>query len=463
MRSNRILLVGIFFLIIILSTLLFLSSDPTSAKTRVISLHSDILVDMTNSVGTIGMIYGANENDNWEDFAYDEEPKAFHTDVGSELIRVWAASPIWRTSTVPLKEDGIYDFSALDDFVGAVLAINATPFMVFAHEPGTVGKAYDERPPENIAIFVDYIGTVVSHYDEECRKGHFTSPCDIDDWYFEIWNEPENDIWWKSTAPLYPELFNAASKRIKEISSDAKVGGFSLPVVDPEGRKRLKAFASRSTPDFFSFHHFGNAIDSEADEAEKMASISHMFSGTIVEARKLLDKQGLHAVELINSEYNSDSREEFMNTLDDQFTAAWYASALIWQIESDEVTAELFYSGTSLQSDGGFGMWSKDRDGRYGTWPVYDMKKWFVRLNKQGSTILYSWSYSPGIDLLAVRNGNDVYITIVNKKDASNKVAATIIGALSIKDVVSGKSYTTHDDMVDVWLEPYDIRFFKIS
>ena len=53
--------------------------------------------------------------ESWEKSKQYPEIHDFHRDVNSEYIRVWVSSQSYRKSTVPLQEDGTYDFINLDN------------------------------------------------------------------------------------------------------------------------------------------------------------------------------------------------------------------------------------------------------------------------------------------------------------------------------------------------------------
>jgi hypothetical protein len=128
--------------------------------------------------------------------------------------------------------------------------------------------------------------------------------------------------------------------------------------------------------DFISIHHYGNTLKGKISNNERMDQTKFLFHDSFINLDRLIRKKAPNRhIRIVNSEYSSDYRSSFMSHLDEQYTAAWYASALIWQIRSGVVDLEMYYSGTSNRPDGGFGMWAKNRRGSYSKWPVFDMKK----------------------------------------------------------------------------------------
>ena len=411
--------------------------------------RATVVVDFGKGEGAITMDYGANEDDNWMDFADYVEIHDFHKDVDSKYIRVWASSQKYRQSTIPLLEDGSYDFTNLDKFVNAVLESDATPFMVFVHSPGTYGEGHAENPPVSDGDFADYVANVVQHYADEYG--------DISNWYFEVWNEPSTEIWWEGDYPRYVSLYNAVHLRIKEIAPNSKGGGFSDSFAgDRESTARLNKFVENSEMDFVSVHLYGNVLDENPNK--KMAQTEFIFYDLILKLRSIIDED----IEIVQGEYNSDSREEQMEHLDEPYTAAWYASALIWQIKSQEVSLEMFYSGTSNFVSSGFGMWSKDQSSTFRLWPTYNMKKNFVEYNQKGSLVVESESFSKFLDVLAVENSDGRFITLVNKKNQKVLVTVKINEGLGLVDL-DGREYEISEGEAGLSMDPYEIKFLKVN
>lgn len=438
----------------------------SSCRTNMIQQKKNYqaVVDLSQYTGKLNILYGANEDDNWMDFADFIDIHGYHTHVNSEYIRVWVSSPENRESTIPLQEDGSYNFTNLDKFINAVLKSGATPFVVFAHAPYTFGKGHGEDPPENDHEFADYVQTIVKYYNDACKNNQLVKPCNVNNWYFEIWNEPCTEIWWESDPPRYVTLYNIIYPKIKSVAPNSKVGGFSGSFLgDRSNNTNLIKFLQNSQMDFISIHHYGNVLYGYSNK--KMKYIKFIYHDTMLELREVIRK--FHAdIEIIEGEYNSDSREEYMPYLDEAFTAAWYASALIWQIKSQNVSLEMFYSGTSNRLNGGFGMWSKGSDGVFKLWPVYFMKKSFVKYNKKGSDLFHTSSSSDFLDMLAVRNFDHVFITVVNKQDIECTAYIKVLEhnytyLMNTED--NDEKYYIYENTASIPLKPYEVMFCELQ
>jgi len=401
----------------------------------------DVEIDFTKTVGTINMRYGANEDDNWVSFVSDDAIHENHRTVGSEYIRIWLVDEHYKENSIPF-DDWDFDYWALDGQLDAVFASGAKPFIVLANAPEEI-RQYDwEYSPPDIWDFAYYAKEIAIHCQEYCEN----RGCDTSEWYFEVWNEPWRDEWWEDG--LYIKLFEETSRAIKE-EIPAKVGGYSLAYY-PGKTENVHDMIDSLDPDFISLHHYGNAKSELASDSKRLDETKLLLYDSIKDLRARYDG------EIINSEYSSDYRESYMDKLDEPYTSMWYATAMIWEIKSQEVSLEMFYSGTTLHADRGYGMWSTE--GGLKLWPVYYMKSSFIEANTFGS-VIYQNTLSDDIDVLAVGNA-EKYLTVVNKLD--EKKTAVIKGVSKAVDLNTKVTFE-NNGFVNIPLEPYEVRFFTVS
>jgi hypothetical protein len=437
------------------------------------ALGSEARVDFGKAAGKIGLAYGANE-DNWFEFSRNQELRKFHEDVGSQYIRVWLSAQPYKPSSFPLQPDGSYDFGGVDAYISSVLDSGAIPFVVFAHYNvcGLNDKHYPAPfdfswcegngvPPAHDDIeFAAYIAEVVEHFAEKCLLSKYSKSCDVNEWYFEIWNEPYGAEWWTAKPPRYSLMFNVVREKIKDIVPGAKVGGPGGVFVTGFPSSKIPLFLESSNPDFVSIHHYGNILAlMKYTDSNRIRDVEKILYDSPRALRELTLKGNSPNIEIVNSEYSSDNSGEYAQRLDEDFTAAWYASALISQIKSQAVDIELFYGGSSRLSSGGFGMWNVD--GR--RYPTYFMKKSFVHYNLEGSIIFESKS-SEKFEILAVQNGRGKFITAVNKGDRHGLMDLRLSGGEfeGIVDLQSGQRLRAKKQSVQVEFGPYEVRFFEV-
>ncbi|MBN2535515.1 MAG: hypothetical protein JXB88_21735 [Spirochaetales bacterium] len=87
---------------------------------------------------------------------------------------------------------------------------------------------------------------------------------EVRQWYFEVWNEPDLDFFWKDADfGAYMELYERTARTIKRVDTGLRVGGPASagfgnhPGVLPWGEKFLAACAERKLPlDIFTTHPY---------------------------------------------------------------------------------------------------------------------------------------------------------------------------------------------------------------
>ena len=211
-----------------------------------------ITVDMASKIGTYKPIYS------W--FGYDE---ANYTTMrnGKALLRdLHDLSPVpvyirahhlltsgdgkaelKFSSTNVYREDPsgkpIYDFTILDGIFDEYKAAGVRPMVEFGfmpkdlaaelpnrhepyqvHYPKSAISGASNNPPKDYAKWGELVRVVTSHFVE--RYG----PDAVQQWYFEVWNEPDID-YWHSTAEDYWKLYDYAVAGVRKALPTARVGG----------------------------------------------------------------------------------------------------------------------------------------------------------------------------------------------------------------------------------------------
>jgi xylan 1,4-beta-xylosidase len=211
-----------------------------------------ITVDMASKVGAYKPIYS------W--FGYDE---ANYTTMrnGKALLRdLHDLSPVpvyirahhlltsgdgkaelKFSSTNVYSEDPsgkpIYDFTILDGIFDEYKAAGVRPMVEFGfmpkdlaaelpnrhepyqvHYPKSAISGASNNPPKDYAKWGELVRVVTAHFVE--RYGRDA----VQQWYFEVWNEPDID-YWHSTAEDYWKLYDYAVAAVRKALPTARVGG----------------------------------------------------------------------------------------------------------------------------------------------------------------------------------------------------------------------------------------------
>lgn len=132
----------------------------------------------------------------------------------------------------------IYNFQYVDILFDKLLEIGIKPFVEFgfcpkdlATETGTVfWWKGNGAPPKDFDRWGELIRRTVQNWIgrygiEEVRT-----------WYFEVWNEPNLNPFFRGTKSQYFELYKTTARVLKEIDSQLRVGGPATSNFVPDGR-----------------------------------------------------------------------------------------------------------------------------------------------------------------------------------------------------------------------------------
>jgi xylan 1,4-beta-xylosidase len=163
----------------------------------------------------------------------------------------------------------VYDFSKIDTLYDAFLKLGIRPFVELSFMPhdlasGTTTVFYwkgNVTPPKDYEKWAALIGAFAKHLLD--RYG----PTEVENWNFEVWNEPNLASFFKGTRADYFHLYDVTSKAIKSVDEKLKVGGPATA-----GAAWIPEFIGHCCEqhdplDFISTHTYGS--DKVVDEAGK--------------------------------------------------------------------------------------------------------------------------------------------------------------------------------------------------
>lgn len=141
--------------------------------------------------------------------------------------------PKWGSTNVYVEDDKgspIYNFDEVDNVFDTYLKYNAKPFVELGFMPFDLadtdeytlrnykqgGWAY---PPKDYDKWYDLIEALVKH----CKDRYGVE--EVNSWYWELWNEPDLDFYWKGTFDEYCKLYDYTSAAFKSVLPDGRIGG----------------------------------------------------------------------------------------------------------------------------------------------------------------------------------------------------------------------------------------------
>src|SRR5580658_6819742 len=161
---------------------------------------------------------------------YRHDLRAVKSITGFEYVRFHA---IFHDEVGLYNEDKtgatFWNFSYVDQIYDGLLADGVRPFVELSFMPNQLASGppvdffwykLNPSPPKDNAQWAAMIDAFVRHL--LARYG----AAEVEQWYFEVWNEPNIDFWTgKPAESTYYELYDLTAKTIKQADAKLRVGG----------------------------------------------------------------------------------------------------------------------------------------------------------------------------------------------------------------------------------------------
>ncbi|GGL90151.1 GH39 family glycosyl hydrolase [Nakamurella endophytica] len=196
------------------------------------------------------------------DAEFQEALRIGHDELGITHVR---AHGILHddNAVVSRAHDGrlVFDFSVVDDLYDRITALGLRPVVELSFMPAAIARDPDATvftyrgiisPPSDWAEWHAVVRALTEHLVE--RYG----VQEVRQWGFEVWNEPNLEVFWTGDQSDYFRLYQEAVRAVKDVDADLPVGGPSTAAA--EWVPALAEFArSNDLPlDFVSTHTYGN-------------------------------------------------------------------------------------------------------------------------------------------------------------------------------------------------------------
>jgi xylan 1,4-beta-xylosidase len=162
-----------------------------------------------------------------EEFA--EALRIAHDDLGVVAVRAHAILHD-DNHVVTRADDGrlAFDFSIVDELYDRILALGIHPVVELGFMPAAIAADPDQTvfeyrgiisPPRDWAEWHETVAALGSHLVERYGIDEVAS------WGFEVWNEPNLEVFWTGTQDDYLRLYEEAARALKGVDSRLTVGG----------------------------------------------------------------------------------------------------------------------------------------------------------------------------------------------------------------------------------------------
>ena len=201
-----------------------------------------------------------NGNDIGAEFA--ESLRIAKADLGVTFVRAHAILHD-DNHVVSRAADGTlsFDFSAVDSLYDQILEIGIRPIVELSFMPSVMARDPAETvfgyrgiisPPREWSEWYELVRALGAHLVERYGLDEVAS------WGFEVWNEPNLEVFWTGSQQDYLRLYEESARAVKDVDPALRVGGPSTAAA--EWVEALAAHAEQSDValDFVTSHTYGN-------------------------------------------------------------------------------------------------------------------------------------------------------------------------------------------------------------
>jgi xylan 1,4-beta-xylosidase len=156
----------------------------------------------------------------------------------------------------------VHDFSGVDRVYDQLMEIGLRPVVELsfmpsdlASDPGKTVFSYGAiiSPPKDWDRWADLVRDLAAHLTERYGRDEVVSR-----WAFEVWNEPNLEVFWSGTPEQYFRLYDVSARAVKSVDPDLRVGGPSSAAAGWIGELLGHLEGSDLPLDFLSTHVYGN-------------------------------------------------------------------------------------------------------------------------------------------------------------------------------------------------------------
>lgn len=161
----------------------------------------------------------------------------------------------------------VYNFSYVDQIYDGLLENGIRPFVEISFMPRKLALNLQPHPfwykqlpspPKDPAKWAALIDAFTRHLEERYGKG------EVQQWYFEVWNEPNIDFWNGSPQQAtYFQLYDETAKTIKGVDPALRVGGPATAQAAWADAFIAHCVKNKVPFDFVSTHVYGNDVSKD--------------------------------------------------------------------------------------------------------------------------------------------------------------------------------------------------------
>ncbi|GAA2407104.1 GH39 family glycosyl hydrolase [Nonomuraea africana] len=157
----------------------------------------------------------------------------------------------------------VYDFSGVDQVYDTIMSLGLRPIVELGYMPRDLaadpsrtvfGYQAIISPPKDFEAWGDLVRALVEHLAERYGIQEL-----VDNWAFEVWNEPNLAVFWSGTPEEFFLLYDVSAAAVKNVHPGLRVGGPSSAANGWVEELLAHVAESGAALDFVSTHTYGNA------------------------------------------------------------------------------------------------------------------------------------------------------------------------------------------------------------
>lgn len=336
-----------------------------------------------------------------------------HNELGFQHVRFHDLLSDEMGTLVCEDKQLIYSFFNADRIMDFLLSIGMRPFVELSFMPDALASGKDTvfhynanvTPPADYSAWATLIQKLAAHWVarygvEEVRR-----------WFFEVWNEPNMNGFWKGSQDDYFRLYRETAAAVKGVDAALQVGGPATA-----HNKWIPEFLNfcrreNAAVDFVSTHHYPTDAFGKAG-ADTRKQLAHASPEEMAKEVTTVRQQA-HGLPVYYTEWNCSSNPR--DPLHDQAFTAAFATRIIMASDGtaqgysfwtfSDIFEENYFP--SVPFHGGFGLLNIHGIAK----PVY---RAFQLLHGMGTEQLETEGRHATVNVWVVRNGKAATILMTN-------------------------------------------------
>lgn len=204
----------------------------------------------------------------------------------------------------------LYNFQYVDALYDALLALHIRPFVELSFMPAKLASGNKTvfwwkgniTPPKDMAKWNGLIRALMEHWIGRYGRD------EVQQWFFEVWNEPDLGIFWSGTQAQYFELYRNTAETIKAVCASCRVGGPASAYFRWE-QPWLEFVAKQHVPaDFLSTHTYAvktGAVDVDGSALTVFDTRPEAITGRVQQSRAWIAASATPNLQLHYTEWST--------------------------------------------------------------------------------------------------------------------------------------------------------------